>query len=108
MLQSHLFNETVQLAADQRLLVLNSAADPFVPIAARRLTRGRIVLAEDNVAALQHARASFHGAALQHVPFHECMLQTSAETLDVALMNLLYQPAKAWMLYGLEAARYAL
>src|SRR5713101_5203219 len=53
MLHSHLLTDTVQLAADDQVLILNSAADPFVRVAAQQLSAGIITLAEDNIAALQ-------------------------------------------------------
>ena len=37
LLQSRLLNDTVQLAPDNQILFLNSAADPFVTVAARRI-----------------------------------------------------------------------
>src|SRR5216684_4766899 len=52
MLHSSLLNETVQLAIDDRVLILNSAADPFVLEAAQRLSAGELILAEDNIASL--------------------------------------------------------
>src|SRR5437868_4629369 len=52
MLHSQLLSDAVQLAADQHLLVINSAADPFVLRAAQQLHAGQITLAEDNIATL--------------------------------------------------------
>ena len=46
-------HETVQLAIDDRVLILNSAADPFMLEAAQRLSIGELILAEDNLASLQ-------------------------------------------------------
>jgi len=145
MLHSTLLAETVQLAIDERLLILNSAADPFVLEAARRLSAGELILAEDNIASLMHfdrligtpAGADLSrpspimnvntkippsvGADLsrpspidrpqlrvRHVPFHEYTLREAPATIDVAIMNLLYQPGKTWMIYGLQVAAYAL
>ncbi|MBX5450114.1 methyltransferase [Thermogemmatispora sp.] len=108
MLHPQLLADNVPLHAEQRLLILNSAADPFVQVAARQLSRGRIILAEDNVSALEQAYAVPARSQLQHIPFHEYTRETSPNTIDVAVMNLLYQPSKAWIYYGLEAARYAL
>ena len=76
MLHSSLFNETVQLAIDDRLLVLNSAADPFVPVAAQRIPAGELVLAEDNIAALHNTQKvlrhdRFKTFRARHVPFHD-------------------------------------
>ena len=55
MLQSQLLAKTVLLAPDEHVLFLNSAADPFVPVAERKVPGGSVTLAEDNVAALQTA-----------------------------------------------------
>lgn len=113
MLQSSLFNETVRLAIDDRLLVLNSAADPFVPVAAQRIPAGELVLAEDNIAALRNAQKvlqsdRFKTFRARHVPFHEYTLYEPPATCNVALMNILYQPANAWMQHGLQLAAYVL
>ena len=53
MLHSSLLHETVQLAIDDRVLILNSAADPFMLEAAQSLSAGELILAEDNLASLQ-------------------------------------------------------
>src|SRR5437016_14592850 len=53
MLHSSLLHETVQLAIDNRVLILSSAADPFMLEAAQRLSTGELILAEDNLASLQ-------------------------------------------------------
>src|SRR4249920_1177912 len=145
MLHSSLLNETVQLAIDDRVLILNSAADPFVLEAARRLSAGELILAEDNIASLLQLNKSI-GAELSHpspimnvntisppsvgadlsrpspimnvntiippslgadlsrpspiyrpqlrvshVPFHEYTLHEASATIDVAIMNMLYQ-----------------
>lgn len=113
MLQSSLFNETIQLAIDDRLLVLNSAADPFVPVAAQRIPAGELVLAEDNIAALHNTQKvlrsdRFKTFRARHVPFHEYTLYEPSATCNVALMNIVYQPANAWMQHGLQLAAYAL
>src|SRR6266516_3743859 len=110
---SRLLADTVQLTPDNQVLCLNSAADPFVSLAARQLGTGTITLAEDNIASLQTAlqEAKRNGLApnhLRHVAFHEYTLREPAATMDVAIMNLLYQPGKTWMLYGLQVAAYAL
>ena len=118
MLQS-LLCDTVQLATGDSLLVLNSAWDPFVLQAAQQLGAhgeqgGKITLAEDNIASLQVALSALNSLFsekrphIQHVPFHEYTLHNPMATMDVAVMNLLYQPSNAWMLYGLEVADYAL
>jgi 16S rRNA (guanine1207-N2)-methyltransferase len=103
-LPSRLLCDTVQVAADDHILILNSAADPFVAQAARHLGSGSMLLAEDNIAAVMPER----GPQIQHIAFHECIARCPAATMDVAVMNLLYQPSKAWMLYGIEAAHHAL
>ena len=53
MLHSSLLHETVQLAIDDRVLILNSAADPFVLEAPHSGVAGELILAEDNLASLQ-------------------------------------------------------
>ena len=53
MLQSSLLHQTVKLAIDDRVLILNSAADPFVLEAAQSLSAGELILAEDNLASVQ-------------------------------------------------------
>jgi 16S rRNA (guanine1207-N2)-methyltransferase len=112
-LQSRLLTDTVQLAAHQHVLFLNSAADPFVASAARQLRTGSITLAEDNIASLHLAmqeleRDSAQLARLHHVAFHEYTSHMPAGTMDIAIMNILYQPGKPWILYGLQLAAYAL
>jgi 16S rRNA (guanine1207-N2)-methyltransferase len=119
MLQSRLLADTVQLAPAQHVLFLNSAANPFVTLAVQRLSTGVIILAEDNIAALHTAVKEARGGALatdstastdnlRHVAFHEYTQREPAATMDVAIMDLLYQPNNAWMLHGLELAAYAL
>ncbi|MGZ3622722.1 MAG: methyltransferase, partial [Ktedonobacteraceae bacterium] len=39
---------------------------------------------------------------------HEYTLREAPETIDVAILNLLYQPSNAWMIYGLQVAAFAL
>jgi 16S rRNA (guanine1207-N2)-methyltransferase len=114
MLHSSLLDESVQLVIDDRVLILNSAADPFVLEAARRLSAGELILAEDNVASLQLALSALQREPLKtqlhesHVPFHEYTLREAPATIDVAIMNMVYQPSNAWMIYGLQVAAYAL
>ncbi|WP_201381375.1 class I SAM-dependent methyltransferase [Ktedonobacter sp. SOSP1-85] len=111
-LQSSLLDATVRLAGHEPVLVLNSALDPYV----RRLVEGRqtqqtqdvrLVLAEDSIA---NAEASMHIAPerVQHVAFHDYILSHDAGEVEVALMNLLYLPSNAWMIYGLRVAAHAL
>jgi len=114
MLHSHLLSDTVQLAIDNQVLILNSAADPVVPVAAQRLSAGTITLAEDNIAALQSAQAaliridSVGAKRMQHVAFHQYTSRCPPATMDVAVMDLLYQAGNAWVMYGLQVAAYAL
>ena len=103
LLQSQLLSDTVQLAADQCLLVINSAADPFVLKAVKQLRAGQITLAEDNIAALP-----VDILTNRHVPFHTYVASEPPAAIDVAVMNMLYQPSNAWMMYGLQVAGYAL
>ncbi|GAC1631827.1 MAG: methyltransferase [Ktedonobacteraceae bacterium] len=105
MLQSCLLCDTVQLAANDTVLVLNSAADPFVADALQKLRTGRIILAEDNITTLNAYQQAMN---VQHVAFHDYISHASAASVDVAVLNLLYQPSKAWILYGLHAAALAL
>lgn len=110
MLHSRLLADTIQLAADKQVLILNSAADPFVPIAAQQLSTGAITLAEDNIANLQAAQTAL--AQIQrnstHIALHKYILHYPPATMDVAGMNLLYQASNAWIAYELQLAAYAL
>ena len=134
MLHSSLLSETVQLAIDDQVLILNSAADPFVLEAAQCLSVGELILAEDNLASLMQTYKSIgipEGADLscpspidrssplerehvktqlrvRHVPFHQYTLHEASATIDVAIMNMVYQSSNAWMIYGLQVAAYAL
>lgn len=106
-----LLTECLQFTIDDRILVLNSAADPAVAWLARQPDAGALLLAEDNLSALAQVQA----AALQskrpaphHVSFHEYSQHEPPENMDLALMNILYQPNNAWMYYGLSLAAYAL
>ncbi|HLX41574.1 MAG TPA: class I SAM-dependent methyltransferase [Ktedonobacteraceae bacterium] len=113
MLQSQLLANTVQLAPDAQVLFLNSAADPFVAVAAQQLPAGSITLAEDNIAALQTALHGLPGNAIHrtptvHVAFHEYTSCEPAATMDCAILTMLYQPGNAWIHYGLALAAYAL
>ncbi len=112
MLQS-LLAETLRFALDDRVLLLNSAADPCVSLLAQQLGEGELVLAEDNSAACAQAyalaqRAGTPALRLRQVPFHDYTLQVGEATMDGAVLNLLYQPNKAWMHYSLQLAAYAL
>jgi len=114
MLHSSLLAETVQLAIDDRLLILNSAVDPFVLEAASSLSAGELILSEDNIASLQTALSAFEREhvktqmRVRYVPFHEYTLHEVPATIDVSVMNMLYQPGNDWMIYGLHVAAYAL
>jgi 16S rRNA (guanine1207-N2)-methyltransferase len=114
MLQSCLLCETVPLASGQHLLVLNSAADPFVAMAAAYFSQnaGALILAEDNLAQLQVAQTSLTHSngkgRLQDTAFHFYILHHSAQTIDSAILNLFFQPGNAWSQYALQIARYAL
>jgi len=141
MLHSSLLHETVQLAIDDHVLILNSAVDPFMLEAAHRLSAGELILAEDNLASLQQfnklvgasvsptntsvgadlsrpspiyqpsapvRKPSKTQLRVRHVPFHEYTLREAPATIDVSILNLLYQPGNAWMIYGLKVAAYAL
>src|SRR6266571_1089902 len=111
-LPSQLLSDTVQLGANQRVLILNSASDSFVSMAAQQIKSGEIILAEDNIANLGRNVLVLYGrdksGPYRHVAFHEYTLHEPAATMDVAVMNMLYQPGNAWMLYGLQLAQYAL
>ncbi len=120
MLHSSLLHETVQLAIDDRVLILNSAADPFVLEAAQSLSAGELILAEDNLSSLQQFNKNVGADVsrpspmyrpqlrVRHIPFHEYTLREAPATIDIAIMNILYQPSNAWMIYGLQIATYAL
>jgi 16S rRNA (guanine1207-N2)-methyltransferase len=101
MLQSDLLSKTIELTGAMHVLFLNSAAHPFVNLAARQVRSGTITLAEDSVAAL-------HATTLRHIPYHEYTLREPPATMDVAIVDLLYQPNNAWIQYGLQVAVYAL
>ncbi|HXR66972.1 MAG TPA: methyltransferase [Ktedonobacteraceae bacterium] len=112
MLQS-LLTETVQVNPGERLLLLNSAADPCVPRLMKQLGTGELVLAEDSVAAYAQAQKALEGvretgARFRQVAFHEYTLREAPAAMDVAVMNILYQPNNAWMQYGVQLAAYAL
>ena len=108
-LQKNLLNNTLQLTSHQHILFLNSAADPFVSTAAQHITTGAITLAEDNIASLRQAQQQISPSHnLRHIPFHEYISKEPPATIDIAIINLLYQPAKRWTLYGLQVAAYAL
>src|SRR4051812_27856705 len=114
---SCLLCEIIPQITGDALLALNSAGDPFVPFASQQLHAETITLAEDNIAVLQEARlglatlsqqGQYSSPRIQHVSFNDYLLHQPASTHDIAVMNLLYQPANAWSLYGLRLALVAL
>jgi 16S rRNA (guanine1207-N2)-methyltransferase len=105
MLQSCLLCETVSLELTARVLVLNSATDPFVPFAINQVRAGTITLAEDNITTAQQFLRAPH---VRHVAFHDYIVHSLTPTMDVAVMNLLYQPGKQWVRYGIEVAARSL
>ncbi len=107
--QSFLLRDTVQLDARDAVLILNSALDPFVQHALLTMQGGTLTLAEDNVAAADAVLSSSNKKlAVRHVAFHDYILHSPAGTMDVAAMNLLYQPGNVWIQHGLQVAFYAL
>ena len=112
MIQS-LLAEAVQYSPGERLLIINSASDPCVPRLAQKAGAGELVLAEDSVAAFAQAQTALQsvgkaGARFRQVAFHEYPASEAPASMDVAVMNILYQPNNAWMLYGVQLAAYAL
>lgn len=112
MLQS-LLTDTLHCAIDEHVLILNSAPDPCVAVLAQQLSAGELVLAEDNIAASAQARTAIKGVGkagplFRQVAFHEYASCEAPGTMDVAVMNILYQPNNAWMYYGIQLAAYAL
>jgi 16S rRNA (guanine1207-N2)-methyltransferase len=107
MFQSRLLCDYVQLKTTDHLLMLNSALDPLVAFAQQRLQDGNLYLAEDNVSTSVESDAD--RLSHQHrLAFHTYISHHAAATMDVAAMNLLYQPSNAWMFYGLSVAAFAL
>jgi 16S RNA G1207 methylase RsmC len=107
---THLLSDNVQFEPEDRVLILNSALDSVVTRALRSVHAGTLVLAEDNVTSLASVArlASAHDFQYVHVPFHDYLTAQPAATIDKALLNLLYQPGKLWMLYALSVAAHAL
>lgn len=108
-----LLTDTLHCAIDERVLLLNSASDPCVAVLAQQLSAGELVLAEDNVAAFAQAQAAIKGAGevgplFRQLAFHEYAQREAPAIMDVAVMNILYQPNNAWMRYGIQLAAYAL
>jgi 16S rRNA (guanine1207-N2)-methyltransferase len=109
-LPSCLFCDTVPVIAHNTMLILNSASDPFMQRITQSGTRQKLLLAEDNIAAAKAVEVSLRDnkTALQHVAFHDFILHQQPGTVDVAVMNLLYQSGTAWIVHGLQLAAYAL
>ncbi len=93
--------DTAQFTANDTVLVLNSAPDPFVTFARQKLRNGSLVLAEDNIATLAPYA---HVKNIHSVAFHDYLAHSKTASVDSAVLNLLYQPSKTWILYGLQAA----
>lgn len=110
MLPSRLLAEIVELHNTDRVLLVNSAANPFVSQLAQQVTDGTITLAEDNIATAQAALqlSPPQLPQIQHVAFHNYISHQPASTMDNAIMDLLYQPGNTWTNYGLQVALYAL
>jgi len=107
--QSFLLRDTVQFDAGDAVLILNSALDPLVQQAQLTLNSGTLTLAEDNVAAAGAVlSSSARRLAVRHVAFHDYIIHSPAGTMDVAAMNLLYQPGNVWIQHGLQVALYTL
>ncbi|MGH2507689.1 MAG: class I SAM-dependent methyltransferase [Ktedonobacteraceae bacterium] len=112
-MQHSLLPNILQCAPTERVLILNSAADPCVLRLAQQLSAGELVLAEDNVAASQQALAAIKRLGkvqprVRQLAFHAYSSHAAPATSDTAVMNILYQPNNAWMHYGLQLAAYAL
>ena len=108
-----LLAEVVKCVPGERLLIVNSASDPCLPHLARTLGEGELVLAEDNVAAYAQGQTALQklsktSVRCRQIPFHEYTAHEAPATVDVAVMNILYQPNNAWMQYGVQLAAYAL
>ncbi len=112
--QTHLLADSVQLAPQDHVLFVNSAGDPFVASAARQLSSGTLILAEDNIAYLHKAMQEIEQATggrtahVRHVALHAYLSHIPPQSVDRAIMNILYQPSNAWIFYGLQLAAYAL
>jgi 16S rRNA (guanine1207-N2)-methyltransferase len=108
-----LLAQTLRCALNANAVIVNSAADPCVLQLAEQVGAGEVVLAEDNVAAREQAWTGMYHpgrqhARLRHVPFHNYTACEAPATMDVAAMNILYQPDNTWMRYGVHLAAYAL
>jgi len=108
-----LLTQTLHCTVDERAVVLNSAADPCVLHLAGQSGPEELVLAEDHIGAWEQAwegarRLGRQRTQFRHVPFHEYALHELPACMDVAVMNILYQPNNAWMRYGVRLALSAL
>jgi 16S rRNA (guanine1207-N2)-methyltransferase len=110
LLQSCLLCDTVQIGAHNSVLILNSARDNFVQQALQNENIEMLLLAEDNIAAAKAVELSSFNrkTVLQHTAFHDYVSHHQPGTIDVAVMNLLYQSGTAWIVHGLQIATYAL
>src|SRR5579862_2119507 len=106
MIPARLLAETVEIHNSDRVLLVNSAANPFVSQLAQQVTDGTITLAEDNIATAQAALqiSPSQIPQIRHVAFHNYISQQPASTMDIAIMDLLYQPGNTWTNYGLQVA----
>ena len=106
-----LLSEVATVQESDHVLILNSAADAFATRAARTLRSGMLTLAEDNIALLATSLESMSGAQekrVRSVAFHDYIRVQPDATMDIAALNLLYQPANAWMIYAMHVAAFAL
>jgi 16S rRNA (guanine1207-N2)-methyltransferase len=104
-----LLSEFAHIQESDRVLVLNSAADAFVTRATHTLSHGTLILAEDNIAILTGVLETLkHAEQVESIPFHDYISVQPQSTIDVAVLNLFYQPSNAWMLYAMYVAAFAL
>ncbi|HEY1351188.1 MAG TPA: class I SAM-dependent methyltransferase [Ktedonobacteraceae bacterium] len=108
-----LLAQTLHCALNEHAVIVNSAADPCVLPLAEQVGAGEMVLAEDNVAAWERAWTGVHQPrrqrlCLRHVPLHEYAACEAPATMELAAMNIVYQPDNTWMRYGVRLAAYAL
>ncbi len=108
-----LLTTTLHCTLAEHVLLLNSAADPCLPLLAQQISAGALLLAEDNLAAAEQALATIQQMGksrppARHVPFHVYSAHEPPATMDTAVLNILYQPNNAWMHYAVQLAAYAL
>ncbi|MGH2480205.1 MAG: hypothetical protein ACRDHW_11160, partial [Ktedonobacteraceae bacterium] len=92
-----LLTTTLHCALDERVLILNSAADPCLPHLAQQISAGELLLAEDNLAAAGRAQMAIQRLGktrphVHHLAFHEYSAHELPATVDTAVLNILYQP----------------